>query len=77
MIKNLFSILFFGYTPYWDCKATNAYHVDSPGVHTGEKSINLSIEDRIRLKCDVIHGSAVDGVSQPKLYSFVVDKPSK
>ena len=28
------------------------------------------------MKCDVIDGSVVDGVRQPILYSFVLDKPS-
>ena len=28
------------------------------------------------MKCDAINGSAVDGVRQPILYSFVLDKPS-
>ena len=28
------------------------------------------------MKCDVIDGSVVDGIRQPILYSFVLDKPS-
>ena len=28
------------------------------------------------MKCDAIDGSVVDGVRQPILYSFVLDKPS-
>ena len=28
------------------------------------------------MKCDVIDGSVVDGVRQPILFSFVLDKPS-
>ena len=32
--------------------------------------------DKIDLKCDVIDGSVLNGVRQPILYSFVLDKPS-
>ena len=28
------------------------------------------------MKCDAIYGSVVDGVRQPVLYSFALDKPS-
>ena len=31
--------------------------------------------DNIRLKCDVIVGSVVNGSKQPNLFSFVLDKP--
>ena len=27
------------------------------------------------MKCDAIHGSVVDGVRQPILHSFILDKP--
>ena len=30
--------------------------------------------NKIHLKCDVIDGSVVDGVRQPIIYSFVLDK---
>ena len=36
--------------------------------------MNLNTINKIHSKCDVINGSVVDGVRQPKLYSFVLDK---
>ena len=37
---------------------------------------NLSSTNKIHLKCDCIDGSIQDGVRQPILFSFVLDKPS-
>ena len=66
-----------GFDPYWDYKPTNAIHADSPGVYTNDKLIlNLNTINKIHLKCDIIDGSVVDGVRQPILFSFVLDKPS-
>ena len=50
-----------GFTQYWDYKPINAIHVDSPGVKTGEKFLNLITINKIHLKCDVIDGSVVNG----------------
>ena len=30
----------------------------------------------MHLKCDVVDGSLVDGIRQPILYSFILDKPA-
>ena len=57
-----------GFTAGWDYKHYNQY--------LSQKIVNLSITNKIHLKCDAIHGSVVDGVRQPILYSFVLDKPS-
>ena len=74
--KSFFHTLL-GFTPYWDYRPTNAIHADSLGFYTSDKIIlNLNTIDKIHLKCDVIDGSIVDGVRQPILYSFVLDKPS-
>ena len=62
------------FTPYWDNKHTNAIQVDSPGVYTSEKLINMSTLTKYFSKCDVIDGSVVNGFRQPLLYSFVLDK---
>ena len=65
------------FEPYWDYKPTNAIHADSPGVYTTDKNIlNLNTKDKIHLKCDCIDGSIQDGLRQPILFSFVLDKPS-
>ena len=54
------------FTPYWDYKP--------PGVYTSDEILNLSTVNKIHLKCDVIDGSVVNGIRQPILYSFVLDK---
>ena len=74
--KSFFHTLL-GFTPYWDYKPTNAFFADAPGVYTSDKLIlNLNTIDKIHLKCDIIDGSVQDGVRQPILFSFVLDKPS-
>ena len=65
-----------GFTPYWDYKPTNAIHADSPGVYTSEKILNLSTIDKIHMKCDVIDGSVVNGIREPILFSFILNKPA-
>ena len=72
--KSFFHTLL-GFTPYWDYKPRNAIHADAPGVYTSDKII-LSIYtiNKIHLKCDCIDGSIQDGIRQPILYSFVLDK---
>ena len=64
------------FDPYWDYKPTNAIHADFPGVYTNDNDIlNLNTINKIHLKCDCIDGSIQDGVRQPILFSFVLDKP--
>ena len=65
--KSFFNTLL-GFTPYWDYKP--------PGVYTSDKILNLNTINKIHLKCDIIDGSVVDGIRQPILNSFVLDKPS-
>ena len=55
-----------GFIPYWGYKP--------PGAYTSDKILNINTVNKIHLKCDVIDGSVVDGVRQPILYSFVLDK---
>ena len=63
--KSFFNTIL-GLTPYWDYKNHNEY--------VGEKIINLSSTNKTPLKRDVIDGSVVNGIRQPILYSFVLDK---
>ena len=63
--KTFFSTVF-GFTPGWDYKHYIKY--------ISQKIVNLSITNKIHLKCDVINGSVVNGFSQPILYIFVLDK---
>ena len=55
-----------GFTPGWDYKHYNKY--------TSQKILNLGSTNKIHLESDVIDGSIVNGLRQPILYSFVLDK---
>ena len=55
-----------GFPSVWDCKHYNKY--------TSQKVVNLGSTNKIYLKCDCIDGSVVNGMRQPILYSFVLDK---
>ena len=57
-----------GFTPGWHYKHYNEY--------ISQKIANLSSTNKIHLKCDVIDGSIMDGLRQPILFSFVLDKPA-
>ena len=57
-----------GFFPHWDYKHYNQY--------ISQKIVKLSSTIKIHLKCDVINGSVVNGLGQPILYSFVLDKPA-
>ena len=63
--KSFFSSIL-GFTPGWDYKHYNKY--------TSQKIVNLGSTNKIHLKCDCIDGSVVNGLRQPILYSFVLDK---
>ena len=57
-----------GFSSGWDYKHYHQY--------LSQKIVNLSNTKKIHLKCDCIDGSIQDGVRQPILFSFVLDKPS-
>ena len=63
--KSFFSTVL-GFNSGWDYKFHNKY--------TSQKIVNLGSTNKIHLKCDCIDGSVVNGVRQPILYSFVLDK---
>ena len=74
--KQSFFHTLLGFSPYWDYKPNNSNHVLIPVVYPSDKIIlNLNTIDKIHLKCDAINGSVVDGIRQPILFSFVLDKP--
>ena len=64
--ENSFFRTVLGFTSGWDYKHYNEY--------TSQKILNLGSTNKIHLKCDVIDGSVVNGLRQPILYSFVLDK---
>ena len=75
--KQSFFHTLLGFSPYWDYKPDNSNHVLISSVYPSDKIIlNLNIIDKIHLKCDCIDGSIQDGVRQPVMFSFVLDKPS-
>ena len=65
--KSFFSTIL-GFTAGWDYKHYSQY--------LSQKIVNLSSTNKVHLKCDAINGSVVNGIRQPILYSFVLDKPS-
>ena len=65
--KSFFSTIL-GFNHEWDYKHYNQY--------ISQKIVNLSNTNKIHLKCDVIDGSVINGIRQPILYSFALDKPS-
>ena len=73
-MKDLFFDTLLGFSPNWDYKPTNSNHDAIPGVYTSDIILNLSSTNKIHLKCDCIDGSIQDGVRQPILFSFVLDK---
>ena len=66
--KSFFHTLL-GHDPYWDYKA--------PGVYTSDKILKLNTTNKIHLKCNCIDGSIQDGIRQPILYSFLLDKKTR
>ena len=75
--KQSFFHTLLGFSPYWDYKPSNSNHVLTPGVYLSDKIIlNLNTIEKIHLKCDCFDGSIQDGIRQPILFSFVLDKPS-
>ena len=65
--KSLFNTIL-DFTAGWDYKHYNKY--------ISQRMVNLSSTNKIHLKCGVIDGSIQDGVRQPILFSFVLDKPA-
>ena len=45
------------------------------GSNESERPINITSVDKNLLKCDCIIGIIVNGVREPILYSFALDKP--
>ena len=65
--KSFFSTIL-GFTPGWDYKHYNQY--------LSQKIVNLSSTNKIHLKCECIDGTVVNGIREPILFSFVLDKRS-
>ena len=63
-----------GFKPYGDYKPTSTNHADNPGVYISDKTLNLSTIEKVNLNSNVVDGSLVNGLREPILYSFVLDK---
>ena len=78
--KKSFFHTILGFTPYWDYKMADTNFGapgSSNGIYTSDKIIlNLNTINKIYLKCDCIDGIIQDGVRQPIMFSFVLDKPA-
>ena len=66
--KQSFSRTVLGFTSGWDYKHYNEY--------TSQKIVKLNSTNKIHLECDCIDSSVLNGIPQPILFSFVLDKPS-
>ena len=69
--KKSFFTTILGFSPFWDCENLRGHGNE----YYSEKSGNLSIANKIPSKCDVFDGSVLNGVRQPILFRFVLDKP--
>ena len=49
---------------------------DRSSVYTDKKFLYSSTMNKIHIKDDVIDGSVVNGIREPILFSFILDKPS-
>ena len=63
--KSFFSTIL-GFTSVWDFKHYNK--------HTSQKNVNLGNTNKIHLKCDSIDARIQNGLRQPILFSFALDK---
>ena len=45
------------------------------GSYKSDKPINITGIDKIHLKCDCMHGSLVNGIREPILYTFALSSP--
>ena len=71
--KSFFNTLL-GFERYWDYKPSYSNHPHIPTVYISDKISNLSTTNKSHLKCDIIDGTVINGLRQPILFSFVLDK---
>ena len=45
------------------------------GSYKSDRPINITVIDKIHLKCDCLQGSIVNGTREPILYSFALSSP--
>ena len=47
------------------------------GSYKSDRLINITVADKISLKCDCFNGSFVIGIREPILYSLALDQPPR
>ena len=52
----------------------HGWHYKHYNEYISQKNVNLSSTNKLHLKADVIDGSVVNGVRDPIIFSFVLDK---
>ena len=75
-MRNRFFHTLLKFDPYWAYKPTNVFNSIAPGTYINDSVLNLNTINKVFPNCDCIDGSIQDGVRQPILSSFVLDKPS-
>ena len=75
--ENSFFYTFLGYTQSrsYPLEDIDGHYQLIAGSYKSDKPINITGIDKIHLKCDCIHGSIVNGVRKPILYSFAWSSP--
>ena len=67
---------FFFYTLWGYTKGVHNWVIQKdPGIWENEISFNITKTDKIHFKCDRIKRSIVNGVWEPYIFSFALDKP--
>ena len=70
-----YTILGFTQSRSYPLEDNNGHYQLIAGSYKSDKPINITGIDKIHLKCDCIHGSIVNGIKEPILYSFALSSP--
>ena len=70
-----FTILGFTQSRSYPLDDIDGFYQITAGSYKSDKPINITGIDKIRLKCDCIQGSIVNGTREPILYSFALSSP--
>ena len=70
-----YTILGFTQSRSYPLDDINGFYQLIAGSYKSDRPINITGIDKIHLKCDCIQGSIVNGIREPILYSFALDRP--
>ena len=54
----------------------NGFYQLIAGSYKSDQPINITGIDKVQLNCDCVNSSKINGVREPILYSFALDKPA-